>query len=85
MTGAPRVALCFITRGELPHERAWQSFLASAAYLTPPAFSGFELSSILEERKLELVTDELKAAGQYTPTQLLQLQPCVQDSAIRVC
>ena len=45
MYNCVQVAIMFITKGDMPHERSWASWLSAAKWLVPPAYANVEFSS----------------------------------------
>ena len=83
----PRVALLFISRGEMPLETIWREFFRSVQGLKPPPLSTEQWNGVMEEQRVDTVTRRLKNAGQFSPNSLFQDRACVDNAAIlvRVC
>lgn len=81
---APRVALLFISRAEMPLETVWKEFFRSVKGLRPPPLSTEQWNGVMEHQKVKKVTQRLKEAGHFSANSLFQDRACVDNGVILV-
>lgn len=83
---APRVALLFLTRGNIPLEPAWRMLLEGVQGMEPPALSTSQVGLIMQDKEVGQVQQQLQEAGSLQANSLLMDAhvQCVDDSLLKV-
>jgi hypothetical protein len=82
---APRVALLFATRGPMPLEGIWRSFLGSVRDDPAPLVTAQEFAALMGEPELPSVRGRLQLAGKTTASLRLQQKgACLSTEGLRV-
>jgi hypothetical protein len=84
MLPAPRVALLFTTRGPMPLEDIWRTFLMGGRNQPAPLVSRAEFDVLMGEDQLPDVQRRVQLAGQTTPSLRLQTASCTSWSRSEV-
>ena len=80
----PRVALLFITRGEMPLEPAWTQLLQGVAGLRPPQLTTTQKEEVMEEGTVAGLRTVIRRAGYLTANDTLQRVHCISNKHMRV-
>lgn len=83
---APRVALLFLTRGNIPLEPAWRMLLEGVQGMEPPALSTSQVGLIMQDKEVGQVQQQLQEAGSLQANSLLMDAhvKCVDDTLLQV-
>jgi hypothetical protein len=81
----PRVALLFATRGPMPLEGIWTTFIAGVRGIAPPELSEAEHAKLLEVEAIDDLRERMAAAGQYTASDRLSNVECMANIMYQVC
>jgi hypothetical protein len=80
----PRVALLFVSRGEMPLEPIWRRFLTGVEGFRPPKLSKREWEDMMEVQRVNEVQRRLQEAGSFTANDIVRRSNCVDNDGILV-
>ena len=81
----PRVALLFMSKGDMPLESVWRTMLQEAAKEQLPGPTQKQWAWVMESDETHRVHEQLLQEGQYTAQSAMHEADCVDNKLIQVC
>lgn len=80
----PRVALLFMTKGDMPLEGVWRTMLQEAAKAQLPLPTQEQRDWVMQRGEIERVHRQLLSEGQYRAQNALHKADCVDSELLQV-